>query len=190
MLLRLACLIPLVFVGPPAALVPVVNPTQRFTKRQVYVMDVSGSMSGKPFDKALTALAAVAAQPTDDMEISVIAFESQVARWPRGWVQLPDAEAVDAATAWLSEQGSGGNTFVVPALEAALKEKRTELTVVLVTDGIFNEDDSVVLEAVRKAQEQRVEYGRAIVAVLGVGKAKPVLRMLAEEGKGGYFREE
>lgn len=168
------------------ALEQIVAPTRPLGNRVLFVLDCSGSMSGGSFRRAMAETRAIAGQPTDDLEVSVITFADQVESYPGGWVKLPDAEALEELHTWISGQlVPTGNTRVIPALERALRVQRRALTVVLVTDGMFAEVDSAVLEAIKAAQAARKQ--RATVAVLGIGTPRDVLEQIGRVGAGGYF---
>src|SRR5690606_27366979 len=112
----------------------------------------SGSMHGDHFDRALRAVRDMFEHPTDDLEVGVIAFNDAAIRWPGrpeperrrpvppGWASLPSEESVDAANRWLEQLGAGGDTLIIPALSAALSEPRDELSIILVTDGLFGRE--------------------------------------------------
>lgn len=186
-----------------ADLITVVEPQARLTKRIMFVVDVSGSMRGDKLGAACAAVTGALQQPVDEMEIAVIAFNDQPRRWPgipedgerrvpAGWAALPSQDAVREAEKFLAGLGAEGNTLVVPALQAALAEERKELSLVLVSDGIFQQEseDEVAdaLEAGQKKREER-ELGRAVLLVYGVGSEAGVLRRLGTAGRGGYLRE-
>jgi len=186
-------------------IVAVVTPERRLTKRVLFVVDASGSMQGDKFARACRGVLQIAEQPIDEVEVGVLAFNDETARWPGlpedhparpvpdGWAALPSAEAVASASAFLAERGAYGDTLVIPALRQALAETRDELSVVVVTDGVFQRERSDdVLAALAEAQQAREErgLGRAVVLVYGVGREQEVLRELGAAGQGGYFREE
>lgn len=187
-----------------AELITVVEPEARLTKHIMFVVDVSGSMRGDKLGAACAAVTGALQQPVDEMEIAVIAFNDQPRRWPgipeaegerkipAGWAALPSQDAVREAEKFLAGLGAEGNTLVVPALQAALAEERKELSLVLVSDGIFQQEseDEVAdaLEAGQKKREER-ELGRAVLLVYGVGSEAGVLRRLGTAGRGGYLRE-
>ncbi len=170
-----------------AALITVVPPTERMTRRIVIVVDRSGSMSTH-FDKVLDAVREISQQPTDDMEVTCLAYSSDVRHYGK-WVQLPSAEESEALLQWLRANRPSGDTFAAPALRSALRTPRKEISIAFVTDGILN-DMPTVLEEIEKGQEWRREngYSPAPIAVYGFGQEKTTLRQIAEQGKGGYFR--
>lgn len=184
-----------------------VAPSVPITRRVLFVVDRSGSMHGDHFSRALAAVRDLSEHPTDDLEVAVIAFNDVATRWPgkpenggrnernvpAGWAALPSDTAVDEAEAWLAELGAGGDTLVIPALRAALAEQRDELSVVLVSDGLFGRERTVdVLSAIELAQTDRERAGidRAVIGVYGLGTSQKVLTEIALAGAGGYVREE
>lgn len=186
-------------------LVTVVEPQARLTKRIMFIVDVSGSMRGDKFGAACKAVVGAFEQPVDELEIAVLAFNDEPRRWPgipeegeggrripEGWAALPSREAVEKAERFLSETGADGDTLVIPALTRALAEERRELSLVLVTDGIFQRESAdevlAAFEAGQKAREER-ELGRVVLLAYGVGGEAPVLRSLGAAGRGGYIRE-
>lgn len=188
-----------------SGLVVVIQPQERLTKRILFVVDVSGSMRGDKFTTACAAVLKVTEQPVDEVEIAVLAFNEDASRWPgipedhptrpvpAHWAALPSAHAVEAASAFLAETGAGGDTLVIPALRAALAEPRDELSIVLVSDGIFQREDATdILGVVQQAQAARAEQGlgHAVLMAYGVGSESPVLRQLGQAGRGGYIREQ
>ena len=193
--------IPLVSAG----LVVVVQPQEPLTKHVLFVVDVSGSMRGDKFSQACAAVLKITEQPVDEVQIAVLAFNEEATRWrgvpedhptrpvPVNWAALPSAEAVESASAFLAETGAGGDTLVIPALRAALAEPREQLSIVLVSDGIFQREDATdILGAVQQAQAARVEQGigAAVLMTYGVGSESAVLRQLGQVGHGGYIREQ
>lgn len=184
-----------------------VAPSAPITRRVLFVVDRSGSMHGDHFSRALAAVRVLVEHPTDDLEVALIAFNDAAIRWPGkpesggrnersippGWAALPSESAVDEAEAWLADLGAGGDTLVIPALRAALAEQRHELSVILVSDGLFGrERTDDVLSAIANAQAERGRAGLApaVIGVYGLGTRQKVLTQIAEAGAGGYVRED
>ena len=196
-MLRLACF-PAILLS--AGFLTVVPPEARLTRRILFVVDTSGSMRGDKFGQACSAVLKVAEQPVDEVEIAVLAFNHGTRRWtgvpekgiPPGWAALPSLHATQAAAGFLAQGGAGGDTQVISALREALAEKRDELSIVLVTDGLFvREKTEDVIQALKTGQEERVKnkLKPAVLLVYGIGGEMEVLRELGKIGHGGYLRE-
>lgn len=190
---------------PEPALKTVVEPTKRLTSRIVLVVDVSGSMKGRRIEQALAAVHEVMNQPLDDLEIALIVFSEGMRRWPGyrgpedkdlpdGWGRLPSADTLREAQQWLGAQPSSGGTDPRAALASAVNDPRDDLSVILITDGDFNEHSQLVVGLVQGAQKARGSIGLApaVVMVYGVGESAgkmPWMVGLAEDGGGGLFVE-
>lgn len=181
-----------------------VAPSTPITRRVLFVVDRSGSMHGDHFSRALAAVRDMIEHPTDDLEVAVLAFNDAAVRWPgkpeegrrnvpAGWAALPSDSAVSEAEGWLAALGAGGDTLVIPALRAAMGERRQELSVVLVSDGLFGRertDDILGVITSGQAEREAAGLGHAVVAVYGLGPNQKVLCRIGELGGGGYIREE
>lgn len=119
------------------------------TNRVIFVVDISGSMrmnAGTRMAAALDHFTQLAEDSADDFRFGVVAFNSNHYRWrgweednTPGWALMPNPEAIKAARAWIvncPSQPDGTNAF--PALEAAGKDTTNQLTIILITDGVFN----------------------------------------------------
>lgn len=182
-----------------------VEPQARITRRVLFVVDRSGSMHGDHFSRALVAVRGMLEQSTDELEVALLAFNDATTRWPGrpepdrakpvppGWAALPSDEAVAEANAWLHKLGAGGDTLILPALKDALAEPREELSVVLVTDGLFGRertDDIMGLIAARQGEREKLGLGRAVIACYGLGSTQRILARIGDVGAGGYIREQ
>lgn len=190
---------------PPVNLLrAIVAPTERMTKHVVLVIDVSGSMSGAPLGRALSMVASLIAAPLDELQVAIIVFSGTSSRWegvpepdlpkpvPRLWAAFPSVPALADANAWLSKFGGAGGTNPCGALDEAIREPREELSILLITDGIFDGGPDRATAAVTAAQAAReqVGRGRAPVFVYGVGPnvaASEHLAGYARESGGGFF---
>jgi Mg-chelatase subunit ChlD len=182
-----------------------VQPRTPITRRVLFVVDRSGSMHGDQFGRALACVHDMFEHASDELEVGLLAFNDATARWPgrpepdkprpvpQGWAALPSDEAVEAANAWLEELGAGGDTLVIPALREALAEPREQLSIVLVSDGLFGRertDDIMATLSLGQQSRERQGLGPAIVGVYGLGPAQKILALLGDEGQGGYVRED
>jgi len=135
-----------------AQVTTVVAAKRRHTKNVLLLVDISASMNSQgKIKKAVSALHFVSEQPTDELNLAIIAFNKQFYRWPGfakagekpdGWASLPSKHAVDAAESWLNSLETGHSTKGLLPLIAALGEERDDLTIIFVTDGrLSNESD-------------------------------------------------
>lgn len=190
----------MIFMAPVVVLKMEVDAQAPITQRILFLVDRSGSMQGDHFTRALTAFKQIAETPIDDLQIGVIAFNDEVIRWPGrpeegvppGWARLPSS-AAEAAQNWLSALGAGGDTLVAPALTAALEERRPNLSIILVSDGLLGRertDDIMRLIRVKQLDREEANLGKAVIGVYGLGPCQKILCSIAEMGHGAYIREE
>lgn len=199
----------------------VVEPTAPMSNRILFVLDRSGSMAwgGNNLQTARDEIKKLIKQPLDDLWVGIIAFDHDPVRWagipeegvvPRGWAALPSAEADKQASEFLDSFAANGGTRVVPALTAAFSDStkvKSHLTIVLVTDGAFDECTSILVWAdheryagrrkpplwsyVRPLAETREKAGLAPaqVWILGVesGDQNEDLKELASKTGGGFY---
>ncbi len=179
----------------PMQFVTVVPQTKRHANRIVLLVDVSGSMSIHIPD-LMAASKLILRQPTDAAEIAVVAWRSkpQAYKTPSGglWIKLPDFDQVRKAEAWLRQQKPDGGTYIIPALELALALDKKQLSVVVITDGIWSEIDAAVMDSTEELQRRRLKRGhaRAVIGVLAVCKQKKdsvSARLGGKHGGGCYY---
>lgn len=152
-------------------------------KHILFVYDTSGSMEGEKFERAADFVVSLVKQNFDHFEYGIVAFSSETYRWegipnlnsmpptPEGWAALPSMEAVEQGYKWITDLGAGGDTLVIPALQEALQENRDNLSIVLISDGMFHrEATSDIIDAIEEAQSDRVENGlnEASIMIFGV----------------------
>lgn len=182
----------------------------RVTSRLLFVVDVSGSMTGEG-ERAISAVRRVLEGPSDELQAGVIAFADAPARWrgvpepcehakdePHGkrcvlpgWAAFPGRSK--ELLAWLRSVKPDGGTVVGPALRAALADRADGLTVILVSDGIFGHE--LALKALAEGQAERrkrkLEPAGVMVWAAGWGaRDREALLALAKAGGGGLWAEE
>lgn len=161
-----------------AVLVPstAFGPSPNGPKQVVFLIDHSGSMSGKPFAQAKQAtLACIAALRPED-RFGVVFFESGVTRFPPGCVEAVQAQR-DAARTFVNGMETAGGTELSAGIAAAVKLLPQGGDILLLTDGQVAETGSIIAKA-RKAG--------ARVHCLGIGSASQdrFLALLARETGG------
>lgn len=179
------------------------------SKRIFLIVDVSGSMY--PTDKigkALKFVKTICQTPFDEFEIAIAVFNGKTTRWegypcakedpkpcPKGWTKFPSKDASDAAQAFLNKFPGSGTTDPLPAFEMALKEDRSDLSIVFITDGDYDHppSDEKYLSQIRDLQESRDKksLGKAVISVFGVGTAQKFknLYTIGQEWLGGFYME-
>jgi len=144
----------------------------RLPKRLVFVLDVSGSMSGSKIDQTRAAFTTILQQVSDDDQLGIIVFSTGTEAWPAtGELRTVDAAAKDAALAWTLERlVADGGTNIYGALMQAVDmcSPKAPGLVVFLTDGDPSAgevtDPKGILARVSEAAQ-----GRATIFSLGFG---------------------
>ena len=173
------------------ALTPITPATARYPKNFIFLVDVSGSMEGPEIAKAISAFLLIARQPIDAGSFTIYTFAEVVAMWPEGWQKMPSEDAVRKAQKFLESIVPGNGTQVVPALREAFRGKKKALSVVLITDGFFDEHDVRVAQHLKLAKTERAALGLPPVVLGAIGihgeKTMNSLAAIAKAGGGGYY---
>jgi hypothetical protein len=138
-----------------------------------FILDRSGSMSADQLASAMGCFLMVAAQPTDEVNIAITVFGENAVRWegapdertPRGWASMPSQENLDAAKQWISTVELNSSSTKV---EEALRTVDTkvierpgddidEITVIIISDLIFDNYPESLLNAVSGLRNARVD---------------------------------
>ena len=124
-------------------------------REYIFVVDISGSMSGFPLDTSKQLLRDLIGQlrPTDLFNVVLFAGDSSVLA-ARSLQASP--ENITAATRLIDEQRGGGGTELLAALQQAMgipRDENISRSVVLVTDG-FISAESDVFEYIRQNLDQ------------------------------------
>lgn len=112
-----------VFVQPPANLIE--STKMRLRRQAVFIIDISGSMSGSKMETSKRALISAlhALQPGD--EFKLVAFDDRLETFERGClIEYTDAN-VNQADAWIQNLKARGGTEMRPALEEGFKTFKT-----------------------------------------------------------------
>lgn len=170
----------LLLVEPPARVAAEAMPAREY----VFVVDVSGSMSGFPLDTAKALLRKLAAglRPIDTFNVLTFSGGSDLLA-PES---LPATPAnVAAALDVIDRQQGGGSTELVPALERALALSRKPglaRSFLIVTDGYVSADREAMTLV-------RSRLGEANVFAFGIGSSvnRFLIEGLARAGMGEPF---
>ncbi len=151
--------------------------------RTVFVVDISGSMSGPPLQQAKEALLRALERLRPYDMLALIRFDD---RSEALWETFHPAASGDLDTArrWVADLESRGGTDIEGALRHAMKlaadhPSPTPTRIVLVTDGAVNDEDEVASEVAKSLGEARLH-------VLGIGAApnRALVRTVARFGRG------
>jgi Ca-activated chloride channel family protein len=170
----------LLLVEPPKK----VTPTDLPPREYVFIVDVSGSMSGFPLDTAKATLKELVAglRPQDTFNVLLFSGTSYLLS-PRSFAA--SKENVTAALDAIDKQRAGGGTELLPALEQALSlspGKGRSRTFVVVTDGYIEADKNAI-------DYVRTHLGEANVFSFGIGSSvnRFLIEGLAKAGMGEPF---
>ena len=165
-------------------LLTIVPPTAHekpFARDLVLLLDVSGSMSGKPLSHLKAIVTSVIDSLGDADRIEMIAFSSRPVRFHEEPALATATERRNACE-WIRSLHAGGGTELIPAIEEALRPLRNDLPrqVIIVTDGLIGFETSAI-----RAIRDRLPRGSRLHAV-GVGSAsnRAFLRPAARAGRG------
>ncbi len=147
----------------------------------VFVLDRSGSMSGRKMDAARLALRTALRGLAPGDRFQLLAFDNRLEAFGDGFHDYTD-NSVSAAEAWLASIDARGGTEMLPAMHTALAGETPAgrlRTVLLITDGqVWNQTD--LLRSVSKAQPT------TLVFTMGIDTAvnEELLQRLARLGGG------
>ena len=192
------------FLGPHAAvscvwllsLVTVVEAPEPITNKMLFVIDRSGSMRDYKLEDGITAITSMLKEPTDDARFGLIAFNGEAIRWegiqeeecPKGWALLPSVEAVEKATKWMGDLTVKGTTVLLPAMALALGDPTEDLSVILISDGLYNQEiTEALIGSIALLQAKRKNPARIFVIGVKARQDDPVLNWLAKTYRGGYY---
>nr|GMD35372.1 von Willebrand factor A domain-containing protein DDB_G0286969-like [Ipomoea batatas] len=161
-----------------------------FRKEVVFVVDISGSMRGKPLEDTKAALFSVLLKLDPQDSFNIIAFSGETIRFSSSLV-LATKESIQNAMEWISTNFiAGGDTNILNPLNQAIEMlsdmSKTIPIIFLITDGAV-EDERHICDVMKSyLTKDRTICPR--VYTLGVGRFcnHYFLRMLAMLSRGFY----
>ncbi|MBM4373174.1 MAG: VWA domain-containing protein, partial [Deltaproteobacteria bacterium] len=150
----------------------------------VFVVDISGSMSGPPLEQTRAALLHIIGQLHPDDRFDVVAFDDD--QYPLfGSLRMADGPSRDEAVRRVRALETKGGTNILGALGRALDELEAVVAhrpraIVFLTDGQGNEPPATVLAEVRR----RDSGIRVFSFGVGEGVHRDFLERLARENRG------
>ena len=150
----------------------------------VFVIDISGSMSGQPLEQTKWALAYIIERLNDGDRFDVVAFDDEPQPFFGSLKDATPDNLKDAITR-VSDLETRGGTNIRGALQSALGELAREgsgrpRAVIFLTDGQGNSPPEVVLSEVRKGDNGARIYTFGV----GSGVNRPFLERLARDNRG------
>ena len=153
----------------------------RIPREMVFVLDCSGSMSGKPIEKAREAVRRALRNLDRNDTFQIIRFSSNASSL--GWEPIPATpENVEKGLRYLNSLHSGGGTMMIEGIKAALDfphdENRLRI-VSFMTDGYIG-NESEILAAIHE------RLGESRIFSFGVGSSvnRYLLERMAIMGRG------
>ncbi|XP_011036459.1 PREDICTED: inter-alpha-trypsin inhibitor heavy chain H3-like isoform X2 [Populus euphratica] len=161
-----------------------------FRKEVIFIIDISGSMKGGPFESAKNGLLSSLQKLNPEDSFSIIAFNMETYLFS-SVMELATEKAIIEATRWLNDTltAGGGTNILVPLKQAIrlLAETTNSIPVIfLITDGAV-EDERDICNFVKGYLTSRGSISLRI-STLGIGTYcnHHFLRMLAQIGRGHF----
>lgn len=161
-------------------------------KTVVFVVDRSGSMSGKKIEQAKGALKFVMNNLNEGDLFNIVVYDSVVESYKEE-LQRYDADARTAALAWVNGIYAGGSTNIDGALKAALghlKDDKLPSYVIFLTDGLPTAGETKVPQIVANAKQRNEVRARMFSFGVGYDVNSRLLDKLSREcfGQSQYVR--
>jgi len=165
---------------------------ERPNKTVVFVVDRSGSMSGKKIEQARGALKYVLNNLRQGDLFNIVAYDSQVETF-RPELQRFDEESRKAALGFIEGVYAGGSTNIDGALRAALgqlKDSSRPSYVLFLTDGLPTAGETNEMKIVHGAKESNQVRARVFAFGVGYDVNSRLLDKLVREnfGQSEYVR--
>ncbi|KAM6599945.1 hypothetical protein CsatA_019554 [Cannabis sativa] len=123
------------------------HPLKVFRKDIVFVVDISGSMRGKPIDDTRNALSDALSKLDPEDSFSIIAFNGEIFLFSTS-MEAATTEAIERATEWMTMNfiAGGGTNILLPlnkALEMLSNPRGSTPIIFLVTDGAVEDERQI-----------------------------------------------
>lgn len=170
----------LAMVEPPIAVPPEIIPAREY----VFVLDVSGSMSGFPLNTAKTLISNLISKLKPSDMFNVVVFSDSSHFFSEQFI-LANTSNVQRAITFITQQSGGGGTELLPALKQALAiptNNETSRSLVIITDGYLS-GETQVFDLIRS------NLGTANAFAFGIGSSvnRFLIEGIANVGKGEPF---
>jgi hypothetical protein len=145
----------------------------------VYVVDISGSMSGEKFSAAKSELIASLSRLRRNMRFLVIFYNQGFTMMPGGRMLKASDASKRSIYTWINHFPAGGGTDPTAAMQAALRLEPDAIW--LLSDGIFADAAALAIRAANPRARVQVHT----VAFFD-NEGEPILRRIAEANRGNY----
>ncbi|XP_010273854.1 PREDICTED: inter-alpha-trypsin inhibitor heavy chain H3-like isoform X2 [Nelumbo nucifera] len=161
-----------------------------FRKAVVFVVDISGSMQGRPLESVKNGLCASLSELNPEDSFNIIAFNGETYLFSPS-MEMATKEAIQNASQWISVKfvAGGGTSILLPlnqAIEMLSKTCDSIPLIFLITDGSV-EDERHICEVMKTKLKNRGSMSPRI-STFGIGAYcnHYFLQMLALIGRGHY----
>jgi Ca-activated chloride channel family protein len=155
--------------------------TERAPMEMIFVLDCSGSMSGKPIEQAKDAITHGLKQLKPYDTFQVIRFSNNASQFGKSPVPATP-QMIRRATRYVNGLNGGGGTMMIEGIKAALdfphEEGRLRF-VSFMTDGYIGNDREIIGEVHHRIGESRIfSFG------VGSSPNRYLMNRMAKEGRG------
>lgn len=161
-------------------------------KTCIFVVDRSGSMSGKKMEQAKGALKFVLNNLNEGDLFNIVAYDSIVESY-KPELQKYNTESRDAAIGWVEGMYAGGSTNIDQALKMAfgqIKDDTKPSYVIFLTDGVPTAGETKTPQIIANAKEQNKLRSRVFSFGVGYDLNSQLLDKISREcyGQSEYVR--
>ena len=146
------------------------HPKTQLTKNWAFVIDTSHSMNQDRVEKAQKAFQEATRCPSDELNFCMFTFNDKGVDRFRKWREA-SPQAFKKAHNWARKKWQRGVlSYAGNALRKALQLRKTELTLIIISDGGFTEGYEKIDCIIRRGQAWREAngYERAIISCIGI----------------------
>lgn len=163
-----------------------VSTTQRVPRDIVFVLDTSGSMTGKKIEQAKQALAMCLDNLAEVDRFALIHFATTVNKYPNG-LQAAHKDNIEAAKKWVQKLAATGGTAIQDALLTALQMRPQEagrvFILVFITDGQPTVGETNIDRILANVAKHNRENTRIFTIGIGHDLNAALLDQLADQSR-------
>ncbi|XP_027177425.1 inter-alpha-trypsin inhibitor heavy chain H3 isoform X2 [Coffea eugenioides] len=161
-----------------------------FKKTLIFVIDISGSMRGKPLDDTKNAILSSLSKLDSEDLFNVIAFNGETYIFSSTLVPAT-TEAIEKVTEWINMNliAGGSTNILLPLTQAMemLSDTKSSIPIIfLITDGAVEDERRICDVMKRRLMDKRKMFPRIYTFGIGSFCNHYFLRMLAMIGRGHH----